>query len=166
MAPPGSSVVNPNTRGEPDTRRLAICSLPSEADTLSQLDVRVDLDAFLERMASTPFSDGVEDCVLTMADWVVLNGHPDPAADYRNRFHTALGCARFIKRSGGLQAVMAQGAARSGLPATASPVRGDIGLVTVRGVEVAALCLGSRWAFKSRAGLLVDSADVLFAWSV
>lgn len=122
------------------------------------------LDAFLERMAATPFVDGSEDCVLTIADWIVLNGYPDPAIAYRNRFHTRLGCARFVRRNGGLAGVMSSGAERCGLAPTTNPVRGDVGLINLRGVELAGIFLGARWAFKSRAGLLVEPAEPLNAW--
>lgn len=124
------------------------------------------LDAFLERMAATPFLDGKSDCVMTVADWVLRNGYADPAAPYRGRYHSALGRERIIRREGGLLALMSAGAARSGLSETASPVQGAVGLVALRDVPLAAICVGDRWAFKAQGGLLVDRAEVIKAWGV
>lgn len=124
------------------------------------------LDAFLERMAATPFVDGKADCVMTVADWVVRNGYPDPAAPYRGRYHSALGRERIIRREGGLLALMSAGAARSGLSETVSPGRGAVGLVDLRDVPLAAICVGNRWAFQAQGGLLVDRAEIITAWGV
>lgn len=125
------------------------------------------LDAFLEKMAATPFVDGQSDCVLTVADWIVLNGHPDPAAPYRGRYRTALGRERLLKRSSGLHALMAAGAVRSGLLPAKAPVRGDVGTLRYGGQVLAGICLGSRWAVKSSRGLdALQPDEILFAWSV
>ncbi|HWW11378.1 MAG TPA: hypothetical protein VN018_02595, partial [Brevundimonas sp.] len=62
------------------------------------------LDDYLETMARRPFGDGEADCILTVADWIVLRGHPDPAESYRGRYSTALGRERLLRRLGGLLA--------------------------------------------------------------
>lgn len=125
------------------------------------------LDAFLERMAATPFVDGQADCVLTVADWVVFNGYPDPAAPYRGRYHTALGRERLLKRDGGLHAVMEGGAIRAGLRPAPTPVRGDVGTLRHGGQVLAGICLGSRWAVKSSRGLdALHPDEIIFAWRV
>lgn len=124
------------------------------------------LAAFLDDMARRPFADGTADCVLTVADWVVQNGRPDPAQPYRGRYRTALGRERIVRRDGGLLAVMEAGASRAGLTATEDPATGDVGLIVCKGQSVAAICLGDRWAMKG-AGLVVSPADeVLMAWRV
>lgn len=122
------------------------------------------LSTFLDEMARRPFADGSADCLMTVADWVVRNGRPDPAAPFRGRYRTALGRTRIVRREGGLDAVMTAGAARAGLTATTNPVRGDVGLIVSRGQTLAAICLGERWAMKGP-GLVVGPADdVLKAW--
>lgn len=125
------------------------------------------LDAFLEDMARRPFVDGEADCVLTVADWVVANGHPDPAAPFRGRYRTALGRERIVRREGGLLAVMEAGAKRSDLIETQTPERGDVGLIEMRGQQLAAIRQGRLWAIKSSRGLTAEPADrVIKAWSV
>ena len=123
------------------------------------------LDRFLDDMARRPFADGEADCILTVADWVVLNGHPDPAAPFRGRYRTALGRERIVRREGGMLAVMEAGAARAGLEATENPLRGDVGLVRMADRTVAAICLNRLWAAKG-AGVVVGPAEVLKAWRV
>lgn len=124
------------------------------------------LDNFLDDLARQPFIDGAADCVLSVADWIVLRGHRDPAEPYRGRYRTALGRQRLIRKSGGLPALMSEGAARADLIKTTNPVRGDVGLIVAHGQTVAAICLGERWAIKGD-GLVVAPAErVLMAWEV
>ncbi|MFC5370939.1 DUF6950 family protein [Brevundimonas faecalis] len=125
------------------------------------------LDAFLEGMARRPFVDGVHDCALTVAEWVAAaTGCPDPAVHLRGRYSTALGRERLLRRLGGLEAVMADCAARAGLVETANTVRGDVGLIETEGQALAAICLGRRWAIQG-AGVEVRTAErVIRAWSV
>lgn len=124
------------------------------------------LDAFLETMACRPFDDGKTDCILTVADWIVLNGHPDPAEPYRGRYSTALGRERLQRRLGGLRAVMDAGAFRSGLSCVRRAKRGDVGLIRSNGEELAAICLGRLWAAQG-AGLMVARPQrILKAWRV
>lgn len=128
--------------------------------------VRPDLGAYLERMTSEPFIDGATDCILSVADWIALHGYPDPATPFRGRYSTPLGRARIVRREGGLQAIMSDGAERSGLSETTTPIPGDVGLVRLCDLEIAAICLGKRWAAKG-AGLVVgEPEEILKAWRV
>ncbi|MFZ4165175.1 DUF6950 family protein [Brevundimonas sp. NPDC058933] len=126
------------------------------------------LDAFVERMAATPFVDGSSDCALTVADWVmVATGCPDPAADLRGRYTTALGRERLLKRRFGLHAVMAGCAIKAGLRPTTNPVRGDVGTIRHGRQALAAICLGERWAVKSSRGIdALNPDEIIFAWRV
>ena len=124
------------------------------------------LAAFLDDMARRPFADGTADCILTVANWVALNGHPDPAEPFRGRYRSALGRERIVRREGGMLATMEAGAARAGLQPTENPKRGDVGLIVCKAQAIAAICLGERWAMKGP-GLVVEPADELLkAWSI
>ncbi len=126
------------------------------------------LDAFLEHMAATRFADGVNDCALTVADWAVAaTGCADPAAHLRGRYRTALGRERLLRRLGGLEAVIADCAARAGLAPTETPRRGDIGLIEVAGCQMAAIRVGGHWAVQSTGGLSGLRPDrIVRAWRV
>lgn len=124
------------------------------------------LDAFLEDMARQPFSDGASDCVLTVADWVVTKGHPDPAAPFRGRYGTARQRLRLVREAGGMVALMEAGASRAGLEPTAEPLREDVGLILAHGQAVAAICLGRQWALKGEGLVVAEPAEILAAWRV
>lgn len=124
------------------------------------------LEDFLDDMARRPFVDGSADCVLTVADWVVRNGHPDAATPYRGRYRTALGRERLMRREGGMFAVMNAGAARAGLEPTRCPNRGDVGLIVANGQKLAAICLGRLWAAKGPGLTVMPADEVLKAWRV
>jgi len=125
-----------------------------------------DLGRFLERMTSEPFVDGATDCILTVSDWIVLNGHPDPAEPFRGRYRTALGRERILRREGGLLSLMQRGADRASLQQTASPRPGDVGLVSMSGLELAAICLGARWAAKGLGVVVAEPEEIIRAWRV
>lgn len=125
------------------------------------------LGAFLEGVAAERFDDGRRDCGLTDADWVLAATGVDPAAHLRGRYSNAFGRERLLRRLGGLEAVMTDCAARAGLPDTASPRRGDVGLIEAGSRQMAGICMGERWAVQSRDGLAALRPDrVLRAWRV
>lgn len=74
---------------------------------------------------------GVADCFLWPADWVVICGHADPAAEERGAYDSALGAARLVAAAGGVAALWAARAARSGLEPVARARLGDVGLLEV-----------------------------------
>jgi hypothetical protein len=129
-----------------------------------------DLGAFLDQAARTPFAWGKRDCCLWLADWLIELGHPDTAAHLRGRYATAYGCARLVKRGGGLVAVVEDCVSRAGLPRTTAPKAGDIGVVTAeteRGRQmVGAICTGPRWAILGSPGLICAPANPIAAWAV
>jgi hypothetical protein len=129
-----------------------------------------DLASFLARAGRTPFAYGVHDCCLWLADWLVACGYPDPAAELRGRYSTERGCARLLRRQGGLDAVVGACAKRADLVLAQQPCAGDVGLVlaiTPRGpVAVGGLCTGPRWAMLSVGGLIVAPMTALATWSV
>lgn len=128
------------------------------------------LDDFLEGMAARPFADGVNDCALTVADWaMVATGCEDPAGHLRGRYATPLQRERLLRQLGGLEAVMADCAARAGLQRLRDPLkvrRGDIALIRSARTAFAAICTGPRWAIQSSEGLTVTGGEVVSAWRV
>lgn len=105
-----------------------------------------------------------------LADWLIENGHPDPAADLRGAYSTALGCKRLVRRRGGLVAVVAACVAKPDLPRTIAPKVADIGVIetmTLEGLQmVGAICTGPRWAMLGVKGLVSVTASPVAAWAV
>lgn len=131
------------------------------------------LDAFLETMAASPFEDGVADCGLTVADWVMeATGYADPALAVRGRYRTALGRERMVRRAGGLVSLVGRCANHAGLSETPHATSGDIGVIRIGEQILAGICVitspgWSRWALKTSSGLsVVRSDEVLRAWRV
>lgn len=135
------------------------------------------LAAFLERRTATPWAWGRADCALFAADWILEARGFDPAADWRGRYATALGCRRLLKKRGGLAAVFAGLAARHGFAERTEGealMDGDVGVLTAivregrRDVpgEVAAVRFGPRWAVFTPAGVHVVRAPLARAWAI
>jgi hypothetical protein len=138
---------------------------------LIEPDVGEALAVFLGRAARTPFVWGTFDCCLWLADWVLERRGVDPAADLRGRYASELGCARLLKRRGGLPAVVSDCAELARLAPTSAPLAGDVGVIlglTPTGeTAVGALCTGPRWSILTVAGGIASvPARVLYAWSV
>lgn len=129
------------------------------------------LSAFLDAAAGRPFAYGSFDCLLFPAEWVRTATGRDPAAAWRGRYRTALGCARVLKRNGGLMALASAGMESVGMAETSGPEAGDVGVlrvVTPGGEgEAGGVCMGpGRWAVLGLSGLLVDGFEVVKAWRV
>lgn len=126
-----------------------------------------DLDAFLEEAAGKRFQDGTWDCALMVAAWVERVKGIDGASPWRGRYATRIGWLRILKREGGIEAVIAKGAALVGLSETNEPRRGDIGIARQpNGDLMAGISLGERWASAGTRGLAVCLASPVRAWRV
>lgn len=125
------------------------------------------LDAFLEDASAKRFQDGRWDCGLMVAAWVERMTGVDGASPWRGRYATRIGWLRILKREGGIEAVIAAGAALAGLTETKEPKRGDIGVARLpNGELMAGICLGERWASAGLNGLAACCAEPVRAWRV
>lgn len=125
---------------------------------------------YIDEVAALGWQYGERDCLLWLADWAKRNTGKDGGAEWRGRYRTALGCARVLNRSGGMEACIERGAALAGMVETDSPVVGAVGLVNVltpKGVApVGAIFTGVRWAVLTREGVLSVRATPLRAWNL
>lgn len=117
------------------------------------------------------FEYGRWDCLIGLvAEWVRRERGGDPAAPWRGRYTTALGCARLLTREGGLLAVMERGRSLAGLEVTDTPRPGDIAaveLLTRRGAApMGAICTGRAWAVLTPGGVGFVAGDPLMVWRV
>lgn len=122
------------------------------------------LDAFIRSRLPMPFSWGHNDCCLFAADAVQAMTGQDLAAAERGTYATASEALELVQRLGGLQAI-ADRAGQRVPPLTAQ--RGDIGLVSVNGRDLLAVCLGPYWVAPTGGGLApIALADARMAWRV
>jgi len=130
----------------------------------------MNLGAFLDRMRREGWEWGDRDCLLWLGLWSLENTGIDGGEPWRGRYRTALGCARALNASGGMEACIERGATLAGMtlaqPEGHSP--GDIGLViadTAKGPRPAgAICTGPRWALLTASGIVTIKAEPLRAW--
>lgn len=128
------------------------------------------LAAYLARAARTRFGYGDHDCLQGfVSGWIALNLGGDPAAPWRGRYRTALGCARLVRREGGVAAILARGAAAAGMIRTSAATPGCVGaveMITARGLEVVGAIRTDRgWACRTKRGVLVAEARAVEIWA-
>jgi hypothetical protein len=129
----------------------------------------VTLGDYLAQAARTPFRWGERDCCLWIADWLIACGHPDPAAEWRGRYRTAIGAGRILAKRAGLLSLVTTQAENTGLAKIETPAQGDVGVVLGRDQDgrvkpAAAICTGPRWAVLTVVGVSVAPASPLAAW--
>lgn len=125
----------------------------------------IDLvDETLSHWRRTPFDWGTEDCMLSIATYVLKATGVDYGAQFRDTYCTELGAYAHIANAGGEVALIDA----SGLQATDSPARGDILLL---GLEkpVSALCTGPGAAMRLERGVIeihIRFVSLVKAWKV
>lgn len=114
------------------------------------------LYAELNRWRITPWEWGRMDCVLSLADWCLAQGWPDPMADVRMTYHDRSSCQRetgFLREPLGITSRCFEGVA--GLSVVASAAPGDIAILSFGQYEhFGAVWAGSHgWASKDEGGV-------------
>ena len=116
----------------------------------------------------TPFSwANGQDCMLSLADYLMLLGYHDIGARFRGRYSTRRGCMRVSGFHRDPVKPLADCVAEIPLKVTEQPDRGDIGVVDSGGAAAGGLCIGKKWALRSQAGLLIGlPKSILISWQV
>lgn len=115
------------------------------------------LEHYLTETCDLPFVWGERDCTLWVADWWVAYHGEDPAAHFRNRYSTREEAEAFV--DGDLIGLIDQY-----VPRKAQAERGDIGVIEVVGLDVAAICTGEHWAVKTEGGFFAKRAAPKAVW--
>jgi len=123
------------------------------------------LHTFLLDAARSDHVWSQSDCAMTIANWWRCKHGFDPGADLRGSYHTEEACLAVIEREGGMVGVVGSRALRAGALSTTDPCAGDIGVVSVHGLQFAAI-LGptGRWMVKSAHGLAGYRCSPVAAW--
>lgn len=129
------------------------------------------MEAFLRDLAGRQFRYGECDCLLVLADWLVLTGrNRDPAEGYRGTYSDEAGYLAVLRPAGGLARFVRSMAAEMSLarvrPATAPT--GAIGVVRHEAKHFGAIrCPSGRWAVKANDGMVfLKDPRVVAAWRV
>lgn len=124
-----------------------------------------DVDRTLKIWRSTSFRWGYADCLISIANYVLLRTGQDYGAPYRGRYSDAAGATEFIARAGSEVALIDQ----AGLQRTDKPGRGDIVLAVCHGATLAGLCTGPAVAFRAERGVAEINrhlVKITHAWRV
>ena len=129
------------------------------------------LYAHLHRWMAEPFVWGKSDCILSLADYVISLGHPDPAAKWRGTYDSALSCQRVSGFLNDPVRLIEEGVAPLGFRRVQAAERGDIGVIKVADsgklVATGAICLGINWAVRGERSLVIGpAAEVVAVWRV
>ncbi|SLN36475.1 hypothetical protein AQS8620_01294 [Aquimixticola soesokkakensis] len=126
----------------------------------------------LHRLMCAPFEWGRSDCMTALADWILRVRGVDPLATVRLTYQSASEAERLYGWLSRPVQSVDHYFVPCGLGMTAAPVRGDVGIVQVRGGghAVGGICLGENWAFRSEDRGVVTVkpkfVSVLGAWEV
>lgn len=123
------------------------------------------LGTYIKKAAGRKFEWGVHDCSTFCADWMITNGHSDPMADIRGRYHDESTGIAFIHDNGGLVKLWAD---RMHEP-TPNPSDGAIGVLDIRGEYLMGIFTGERWIMLMECGIKaarLPSAKIIKAWDI
>jgi hypothetical protein len=127
------------------------------------------LERFIAAAGSRPWAWGERDCCLTLADWVIAAGHPDPAPHLRGAYRDEAECRALVAAGGGLVAVVDGICAAAGLERVERPARGVIGVIGAAQISArqwGAIFDGRRWLMARADGFQAVTARPLAMWSV
>ena len=120
------------------------------------------IDDYLTAATRLPWIWGTSDCTIWVADWCVRHFTHDPAAAFRGMYDDEAGAEKLI--AAGLVRTIAPWMVP--LRITCAPVAGDVGIIDIRGREVAAIWAGRRWAFRTPRGLGEVPARAIISWGL
>lgn len=136
------------------------------------------LAQFLADLSRRKWEWGKTDCLMVLADWVVLRRGVDPLARWRGTYTTHGGARMGLRVAGGMEALLSHAFASVGLERAAEPVAGDVGLVSApfawrngRALwrPTGAICVGDGWVMAADRGLVIarpPSIKLIKAWAV
>lgn len=123
------------------------------------------VDKTLQKWRQTSLVWGETDCLLSVNDYLVDCGYPDYGIPFRGFYDDEDGAKRMITEAGGELAIMR----RPNLQVTTTPERGDIMLVELLKMNVAAICTGDTAAMRLvRGACQIDMRfiKIIEAWKV
>ena len=135
-----------------------------------------DLGDYLLRVRQMRRKAGEHDCITIMANWLMECGWPDPMAERRRAYATEDEALAFIEDAGSLAELCTEYLGRIGMVETASPVAGDVGVISLDflashiglddsqrlGLQAGAIFTGERWAMALERGFAAIAISPLF----
>ncbi len=105
---------------------------------------------------------GVVDCTMWPADWCLLSWGCDPAEAFRGAYSDAAGARKII---GDGMLVPTIDSVIEHLRREV-PREGDVGVIHIAGLQVGAIRISDKWAFRKPSGVGIVRADAVAVWGV
>lgn len=126
-------------------------------------------DAFAAHHQLNSWAWGKADCTLVLADWIVWNGHRDPAVNQRGSYDSEAGCWAVVEGAGGLLSLVEQCALLINLNQIDTPEFGAIAVIGSRHNtrrQWGAIFDGKDWRVRFDGGFPAVKAHPLAIWRV
>lgn len=137
---------------------------------MAELVIDDALARFIAADEGEPWTPGGKvDCCLSLANWAMWIGHPDPAAHLRGTYEPGVGQTDILARSGGALALVEVCARSIGGYRVECPSRGDIGVVgSLKNAtrQFGVIHTGESWITRTSAGWVRVTATTLAAWKI
>jgi hypothetical protein len=127
----------------------------------------MELNRFIAWHGGLNWKPGSVDCLLTLADWFVFRGFPDPASHLRGTYDDESGFRAIVTGQGGAVATVEPCAASIGLRRIETPHTGSIGIIGSNSNlnrQFGAIHDGARWLTRADKGFLPLIAKPLAIW--
>lgn len=127
------------------------------------------LAVFIAQNNTRPWSPGIVDCCIVLADWAMWCGHQDPAVGIRGSYQSDDGFRAIVAAHHSLVGVVGSSAATIGLKPATRPSCGDIGVIgSPLNIhrQFGAIHDGVGWLVRMHGGFGRMTARTLAAWEI
>jgi len=127
----------------------------------------MELARFIAWHGGLDWKPGSVDCLLTLADWFVFRGFPDPASHLRGTYNDEAGFQAIVTGQGGAVATVEPCATMIGLQRIETPRVGSIGIIGSASSpdrQFGAIYNGRQWLTRADKGFLPLIARPLAVW--
>jgi len=127
----------------------------------------MELERFMASHSKKDWSPGSVDCLLTLADWFVWRGFPDPASHLRGTYFDEAGFRDKVSEAGGTVEIVGSCALPIGLKRIETPQIGSIGIigsVTNTNRQFGGIFDGKQWHVRFCGGFQPMIAKPLAIW--
>ena len=124
------------------------------------------VDITLKKWRKTKFNWVEQNCLLSLADYLLEAGFPDFGDYFRNTFDDETGALQHVKSFGSVSNIIDK---FTEFEETANPIRGDLIVAKMLNVDFPGLCVGDTIAFRTERSLIElqrKFVNIQKAWKV
>lgn len=124
------------------------------------------VDITLDKWKRNKFNWVEENCLLSLADYLLEVGFPDYGEYFRNSFNDENGALKHVSNFGSVENIISE---FTGFEETVNPIRGDLVVVKMQETHFPGLCTGEGVAFRTEKSMLEIQKrflTIVKAWKV